>query len=304
MKIGEYVGVTFIGGNNIEGDFYPVYNYTSGESTTFTVKNTYSSSNSSMTMDLYLDIDEISSDLEIEAFKYVLVDGNSTQIATGDFSTYEEGDTIDIILNYVLPSNTSNYTFYIYLDGNDENSSSVVDKSFSATLRIEANVLNAARYITNLYTSATKSTATVNGESITRTAGSKKLWRIIGVFDGRLKLIQNDPISTTNLSWDTSANETGGNSGYGINEWSQADIMKLLNTGYENDTVNNSLYWNKSSGTVYTGSNNATTSNVSFANTGLSASEKNLIDTATWYLGAHDAASNTTWEYKNTILEW
>lgn len=133
-----------------------------------------------------------------------------------------------------------------------------------------------------------------NYNLVTRNIGEKKLWRIVGVFDGRLKLISNDPISLTKLSWDTS--ESTINSGKGVNEWSQADLMKLLNPGFEDNkdlsnsgntiTVNNSLYWNKETGTVYTGQSNTTTSDVSFSNTGLSTVERNLIDIATWYLGA------------------
>ena len=134
-------------------------------------------------------------------------------------------------------------------------------------------------------------------EDIVRHAGDKKLWRVIGVFDGRVKLVTADPISTQGLSWDTSANAAGGNSGWGINQWGPsgsyegADLMRLLNPGYEGTSINNSLYWNKGTGTVYTGDNNGTTANISFANTGLSASEKALIDTATWYTGAYDSVS-------------
>ena len=140
-----------------------------------------------------------------------------------------------------------------------------------------------------------------NGSSITRTANSKKLWRIIGVFDGKLKLITADPISTQGLSWDTSIGGTNKiNNGYGINQWGPsnsyegADLMRLLNPGYEGESVNNSLYWTKGSGTVYTGDNNTTKANISFANTGLSQSEKDKIDTAVWYTGAYDQ-----WSYVN-----
>ena len=131
---------------------------------------------------------------------------------------------------------------------------------------------------------------------------NKKLWRIIGSFGGRLRLISDAPISTTQLSWDTSANNTtGGNSGGGINQWGEstysdtgavysgADLMRLLNPGYEEESINNSLYWNKGTGTVYTGYSNATTSNVSFANTGLTNEEKNMIDNATWYFGLYNS---------------
>ena len=138
-------------------------------------------------------------------------------------------------------------------------------------------------------------TFTSKGKSITRNVGDRKLWRVVGVFDGRVKVVTADPISTQGLSWDTSANEAGGNSGWGINQWGPSgsyegsDLMRLLNEGYTG--TNGSLYWNKGTGTVYTGENNATTANVSFANTGLSASEKALIDTATWYTGAYNNIS-------------
>ena len=132
---------------------------------------------------------------------------------------------------------------------------------------------------------------------VSRQAGDKKLWRIVGVFDGRIKLVTADSISNQGLSWDTSARTTGGNYGLGINQWGPsgtyegADLMRLLNPGYEGESVNNSLYWNKGTGTVYKGENNRTISNVSFANTGLTVNERSLIDTATWYTGAYDQFS-------------
>ena len=141
---------------------------------------------------------------------------------------------------------------------------------------------------------------------IKRQIGDKKLWRIIGVFDGRVKLIQNDPIST-NLSWDTSASSVNG--GSGINQWGEstysdtgnvykgADLMRLLNPGFEDNidldkygntvTVNNSLYWTKGTGTVYSNASNTLGTKIQdFSNLGMSSGEKNMIDTVTWYLGA------------------
>ena len=116
------------------------------------------------------------------------------------------------------------------------------------------------------------------------------LYRIIGVFDGNLKVIRNDRIG--NYSWDTSDSNT--NQGYGINEWSRADLMKLLNPGYDNNqdldtngdtiTVNNSLWYNSQSGTCYNGQSNATTS-CDFTTTGLSDETKDLIVDNLWYLG-------------------
>ena len=143
---------------------------------------------------------------------------------------------------------------------------------------------------------------------------NNQVWRIIGVFEGKLKLVAN-PIG--GYSWDTSAYNV--NNGYGVNEWSQADLMKLLNPGYENNTdykcvgtysgttcgsnasedfenalVNNSLYWNASSGLCYNYADYRTTS-CNFTTTGLKdTTSKNMIDNATWYLGSN-LASDDIW---------
>ena len=129
------------------------------------------------------------------------------------------------------------------------------------------------------------------------------IWRIIGVMkdvdDGtgnksdRVKLIRSEAIGK--YSWDTS--ESSVNSGYGVNEWSQADIMKLLNPGYESETVGGSLYWNSGTGTCYNGQNNATTP-CDFTSTGIKDKLKVLIGDAVWNTGANDGK---TYKYNNII---
>ncbi len=124
------------------------------------------------------------------------------------------------------------------------------------------------------------------------------LYRIIGVFDNMLKVVAVDSIGE--YSWDTSA--SGVNGGEGINEWTQADLMKLLNPGYENDSVNNSLYWNKGSGTCYDGSENSTTS-CDFTSIGLTDNIKNKIATVTWNLGAQSGTFNQDEGYVDTFYK-
>ena len=104
-------------------------------------------------------------------------------------------------------------------------------------------------------------------------------WRIIGVFDGNVKIMRGSQIGT--YSWDSSARGT--NSGYGVNEWSQADLMKLLNSGYDSESVGGSLYWNSKSGTCYNDSKNATTA-CDFTSTGLkNDTTRNMIAETTYY---------------------
>lgn len=90
-------------------------------------------------------------------------------------------------------------------------------------------------------------------------------------------------------SWDSSASDV--NTGYGVNEWSQADLMKLLNNGYDSESVGGSLYWNAKSGTCYNGQNNATTS-CNFTSTGLkNDTTRNLIAETTYYTRGHNSPS-------------
>ena len=140
-------------------------------------------------------------------------------------------------------------------------------------------------------------------------AGSPILWRIIGVFDGKVRIVRGENIGA--YSWDTSPSNING--GYGINEWSQADLMKLLNPGYENNsdkdcegnniTVNNSLYWTSGSGKCYSGSS-YTNIDCDFTNTGLSDEAKEYVVDQTLYLGGfdegeiilnHNASNNTNY---------
>ncbi len=130
-----------------------------------------------------------------------------------------------------------------------------------------------------------------------------ELWRIVGVMnnidegtgnkESRLKLIQSERIG--NYSWDKS--ESSVNDGSGVNEWSQADLMKLLNPGYESESVGGSLYYNGGSGTCYVGLNNGTTA-CDFTSSGLKENLKALIGDTVWNTGSNDGV---TYTYNNII---
>ena len=112
-----------------------------------------------------------------------------------------------------------------------------------------------------------------------------ELWRIIGVFDGKVKLIRNEGIG--DYSWDTTASTT--NSGHGINDWSTAKLMMLLNDGYtyliNNLSIHASSYWNGTSGTCYNAGSLGTTS-CDFTSTGIkNDTTRNMISETTYNLG-------------------
>jgi len=135
------------------------------------------------------------------------------------------------------------------------------------------------------------------------TAETCELWRIIGIMnnidDGtgrketRIKIIRNESIGR--YSWDTSHSTL--NSGGGVNEWSQADLMKLLNPGYEENIdfdsrnnemiVNNSLYWNRKTGICYNGQSNSFVA-CDFSLSGLKEEAKSMIGDAVWNTGSNE----------------
>ena len=164
---------------------------------------------------------------------------------------------------------------YVKVEDRFENMSEVVRKDIRITeLTYDHTADNNLRYIgpnPNNY-------VTFNNE----------LWRIIGVMnniddgtgkkESRIKLMRNDSIGS--YSWDTNDNFPNG-----INEWSQADLMKLMNPGYESQSVGGSLYWNSMSGNCYNGRGSAIVS-CDFSNIGLKDTAKNMIGDAVWHTGA------------------
>ena len=96
-------------------------------------------------------------------------------------------------------------------------------------------------------------------------------WRIIGVFDGKVKIMRNEQIGK--YSWNTYTNE-----------WPKAKLMKLLNPGYDSETSGGSLYYNSKSGKCYTSS--SSTTSCDFTSTGIkNDATKNKIAEVTWNLG-------------------
>lgn len=171
-----------------------------------------------------------------------------------------------------------------------------------------------ATHITNLYNNSTKTNVTNNGikyqyditnglmkdaDGNIRYSGlgdsnyvlfncntypntSCETWRIIGVFDGKVKLIRNESIGT--YPWDNKDTTTGAEADYGSNDWTTARLMKLLNPGYTKESVNNSLYYNSKGGQCYAGVNNAETP-CDFTYTGIkNNTTRNMIADAKWSL--------------------
>ena len=231
-----------------------------------------------------------------------------------------------------LPANTTKkYTLTVTYKNTDEDQSADMNKKFQATLTgklteckkqtsgidtITNLVKDANTSSTDVYTVPDKTsdsctyTLAYDGTSDNnlRYVGANpcnyvkiddELWRIVGVMnnvddgtgkkESRIKLIRNESIG--DYSWDTS--DSSVNNGYGVNEWSQADLMKLLNPGYESESIGGSLYYNSVSGNCYSSNNNGTKA-CDFTNSGLKTNLKSLIGDTLWSTGTNGTNSYTS----------
>ena len=184
-----------------------------------------------------------------------------------------------------------------------------------------------ADYITNLYTNASKSTATNNSIKYNYASSVSLMNDRLGssstdINGGNIRYYGASPnnyiyfnCSDYNNQSDTTCekwriigvfgnqvkimrNEQIGKYSWNTNtnEWPEAKLMKLLNPGYDSETSGGSLYYNSKSGKCYTSSSSTTSCN--FTSSGIKNEEtKNKIAEVTWNLGGW----NSTQIYSNQI---
>lgn len=120
-------------------------------------------------------------------------------------------------------------------------------------------------------------------------------WRIIGVFEGKLKIIRYSPIAE--LAWDHDKNQ-GSTSSIYDNNWEKSSLQSFLNTLYNNRGTTETY-------TYYSGSSGATGTTLNLTEIGITEATRNnnLISNSIWYLGAAPSAnvySNQSYEYERS----
>ena len=194
-----------------------------------------------------------------------------TEMVTGEFPASLNDQTITFNLIIQFPDN-------------NENQDSEKGKTFNGKVVVNYEPKYISTYLTKL-------DKTKNGLEVDETTDKNlryvgaspknylkfndEIWRIIGVFnnittideqenektESLVKIVRNDSLG--NYSWDSS--ESSINSGWGVNEWSQADLMYELNCdgsgskAYCRDDITEGYLSNLTTGstTWYNGSNNA-----------------------------------------------
>lgn len=313
MNIGKLADVTFNSGNDISTNtLAPVYNYTDGEKTTFSINNK-DTTGASLDYNIKLNITSIASELKSSDLKYVLLKDN-TIVKEGNFSTMVVGANT-IYSNSISSSGTTNFIFYLYIDGNSENNLNMMNKSLVGTITVEGNEVigeTLSSYIENLMAGGVYETVTNNGvdyeyntvnslmddnygniryygsspnnyvyfncdDYSNQSSSTCEVWRIIGLFNDQnepslIKIVRNDSIG--NFPWDPYNN---------FNGWNDAGMRFILNNYSMEGVQGGGLYWNRRSGTCLNGDSGT----CDFTTTGLkNDATRNAIYNAKWQVSA------------------
>lgn len=310
MNIGKLADVIFNSGNDIStSTLAPVYNYTDGEKTTFSINNK-DTTGASLDYNIKLNITSIASELKSSDLKYVLLKDN-TIVKEGNFSTIITG-TNTIYSDSISSSGTINFTFYLYIDGNSENNLNMMNKSLVGSIVVEAQEKQFETFSTvieNLMADGEKETVTGKGTDYeynttnsimfdnfenyryyganpnnyvyfncddysNQSSSTCEVWRIIGVFNNgilthQIKIIRNESIGT-----------------YQTTEVGNEEIGAFTDS-YLSYTLNNeagskeATYWSRTLGTC----NLNTNYKCDFSKTGLkNTTTRDLISNVSWFI--------------------
>ena len=213
-----------------------------------------------------------------------------TEMVTGDFPASLNDQTITFNLIIQFPDN-------------NENQDSEKGKTFNGKVVVNYEPKYISTYLTKL-------DKTENGLEVDETTDKNlryvgaspknylkfndEIWRIIGVFnnittideqehektESLVKIVRNESLG--NYSWDSS--ESSINSGWGVNEWSQAYLMTELNTDYINpNPASETALW-------YNGSKNAKNGTYDYSKN-IKSKSIDKIAKVRWNLGGYNTNS-------------
>lgn len=310
MNIGKLADVTFNSGNDISTtSLAPVFNYTDGEKTTFSINNK-DTTGASLDYNINLNITSIASELKSSDLKYVLLKDNII-VKEGNFSTMVVGANT-IYSDSISSSGTTNFIFYLYIDGNSENNLNMMNKSLVGSIVVEAQEKQYETFsnvIKNLMADGEYETVTGNGTDYeynttnsimfdnfenyryyganpnnyvyfncddysNQSSSTCEVWRIIGVFNNgflthQIKIIRNESIGTYQTT------EVG-------NEELGAFIDSYLSYTLNNEAGSKeATYWSRTLGTC----NLNTNYKCDFSKTGLkNTTTRDLISNVSWFI--------------------
>ena len=255
LSIGNLADVTFTSGPDINiSNLAPVYNYTDGVSTTFTVRN--ANSTDSLLYKVKLEITSIANELKDESFKYTLLKDNKV-VKTGNLKDAVNGNTLILNTSSLDKGSTSSpkistFKLYFWLDGNMENNSNMMNKSLVGKIDVgvETNV------ITNTESSISSTSKFLNSEVPRQNITTLKVVDNLDIPEGATVVDVSKNNDNTIKMW---YNEADANGNYDITIGSN-------NTIYANPSSTSGLFSNLTNVTSIDLSNMDTSGMTSMAN--------------------------------------
>ena len=269
----------------------------------------------------------------MDYIKLMLDDETPSLVSSYDVTTKtlsNASTAYKIKTSYLDAKESKTYNLRLWLDENvTGETEGVQNNTFASKITVNASytdkyLKNAVEYITTLASTDTTNLAIDDYDNI-RYIGKDPnnyisingdMWRIIGVMkdidngkgrkEDKVKIIRaksvEDYKNNVWYSWDTSLSSVNG--GFGVNEWSQAKLMKLLNPGYEDVFAGGSLYWNSGVGRCCVGKGNVV-SQCDFTDIGIKDKLKMLIGDAVWNIGAdktndYNVATKQFYDYERS----
>ena len=140
VTIGDLADVSFKTGNDINiSNLSPSFYYDDGALTEFSIRKKKGLT-TELNTNIYLDITSISDELKNDNFKYVLLsssDGNTyNEVISSSFKDASVGK-LSIVTDSPLTDGKTYYKFYIWIDGNNENNTTMQGKSLKGTLNVD-----------------------------------------------------------------------------------------------------------------------------------------------------------------------
>ena len=233
LSIGNLADVTFTSGPDINiTNLAPVYNYTDGVSTTFTVRN--ANSTDSLLYKVKLEITSIANELKDESFKYTLLKDNKV-VKTGNLKDAISGNTLILNTSSLDKGSTSSpkistFKLYFWIDGNMENNPNMMNKSLVGKIDVgvETNV------ITNTESSISSTSKFLNSEVQRQNITTLKVVDNLNIPEGATVVDVSKNNDNTIKMW---YNEADANGNYDITIGSN-------NTIYANPSSTSGLFRN------------------------------------------------------------
>lgn len=120
----EKYEIIYQGGEHITGEIPVTANKDGGKNTM--VQIGLGQGSAAASANIYIKIESITNNLAIAGFKwevYRINGANEIYVNSGDFSGYKTGDQIPIVNNYQLSETITKFKIYIWIDGNNSDSS-------------------------------------------------------------------------------------------------------------------------------------------------------------------------------------